>query len=121
MITEFQIKIKRIYEQYSDQDGYRILVDRLWPRGISKERAHLNEWIKEVAPSTALRKWYHQTLLFDKFQEEYRKELMDHTQVLKRMLSILHQQNICLLYSVKDIAHNHALILKEVLLSMDSI
>src|SRR5690606_15789693 len=97
------IKIKRIYDKPQPQDGYRILVDRLWPRGISKEEAALDQWNKEIAPSTELRKWFaHQPELFEDFSQKYKKELQQKTDQLKKIKSIARSGNLTLLYAAKD-------------------
>lgn len=109
------IRIKRIYDQLGDDDGYRILIDRLWPRGISKENAHVDLWLKEIAPSTGLRKWFqHDPAKWEEFGERYRKELSGEKEQLNRIkeLEKKHRQ-VTLLYAGKDEAHTHALVLLE--------
>lgn len=109
------IRIKRIYDQLGDDDGYRILIDRLWPRGISKENAHVDLWLKEIAPSTELRKWFqHDPAKWEEFGERYRKELSGEKEQLNRIkeLEKKHRQ-VTLLYAGKDEAHTHALVLLE--------
>ena len=77
------IEIKRVYDKRTKEDGRRILIDRLWPRGLSKEDAHVDEWIKELAPSTELRKWFnHKPELFEEFSKRYKKELKEHCKEL---------------------------------------
>lgn len=111
------IQIKRIYDDVSGDDGKRILVDRLWSRGISKENAHLDLWLKEIAPSTELRKWFHAESVehWDEFKQRYLKELATNPAV-KELLKIVSHHKVTLLYSAKDVEHNHAIILKEYLL-----
>ncbi|AJB47183.1 uroporphyrin-III methyltransferase [Acinetobacter nosocomialis] len=111
------IQIKRIYEHVSVNDGKRILVDRLWSRGISKENAHLDLWLKEIAPSTELRKWFHAESAehWDEFKQRYLKELRSNPAV-KELQDIVSHHKVTLLYSAKDVEHNHAIILKEYLL-----
>lgn len=112
----YRVKIKRIYEQPEATDGYRMLVDRLWPRGVKKENAHLNEWNKTIPPSTALRKWFnHQDKKFSEFSERYRYELHTQPEELQRIKSILKAQNLTLLYAAKDPKINHAVVLLSVL------
>ena len=116
----YTIQIKRIYEQPEDTDGTRILVDRLWPRGISKEKAHLDRWAKEIAPSPELRKWYcHDAALYDEFSKRYLAEL-DMNEAGASFLSdcrvYLQQGNVTLVYAAKDTAHSHALVLQHWLL-----
>lgn len=111
-----KIKIKRIYTEVETDDGYRILIDRLWPRGVSKERAALDDWLKEIAPSTELRKWFnHDPQLFDEFSKHYILELEDKKEELLRIKSIAEQQNVTLLFSAKDEKYNQAVVLKKVL------
>lgn len=115
-----EIKIERIYTKPADLDGYRILVDRLWPRGISKVNAHLDEWLKEVGPSTELRKWFnHDVAKFPEFKKRYLAELKSNPayhQLLSTVKTQLQTQNVILLYGAKDTEHNQAVILKEELL-----
>ncbi|WP_229131727.1 DUF488 domain-containing protein [Bifidobacterium mizhiense] len=109
-----QVDIKRVYEQAADEDGVRILVDRLWPRGVSKERATLSGWLKEVAPSPDLRRWWHHDPeRFEDFARRYRTELDDNP-ALEDLLSIVREHDrTTLVYAAKDPAVNHALILRD--------
>jgi len=110
------VKIKRVYEQAEKDDGYRMLVDRLWPRGLSKEDAHYDEWNKEIAPSPELRKWFgHDKKRFGEFTERYLKELKAKQEELDRILTIAEDKPVTLLYAAKDTAHNHGLVLRDVL------
>lgn len=110
------ILIKRIYEEASEKDGYRVLVDRIWPRGISKQRAKLDEWIKTIAPSTELRKWFgHKEERFEEFARQYKEELCLYKEELNRLRIIAEKQKLTLLYSAKDTRFNQAVILREVL------
>ena len=110
------IKIKRIYEDPSNDDGYRMLVDRLWPRGVRKEDAALDEWNKDIAPSPDLRKWFdHDPDKFEEFTARYTSELEEKEDELKRIASITKKQNLTLLYAAKDEGTNHALVLHNVL------
>lgn len=105
-------KLARIYDKHIP-DGKRVLVDRVWPRGISKEDAKLDEWLKDVAPSTELRKWFnHDSDKFSEFKKKYREELRNNeaVQALKDM-----NGSVVLLYGAKDEVHNHAIVLKEFL------
>lgn len=112
----YTVKIKRVYEKPEKADGYRILVDRLWPRGIKKEDVHLDEWNKELSPSTALRKQFnHKEELFDMFTLLYREELSGKVEELHRVKSIMDQQNLTLVYAAKDPKINHAIVLLDVL------
>lgn len=111
------ILIKRIYEEAAENDGYRILVDRLWPRGISKERAKLDEWIKTIAPSTELRKWFdHKEERFEEFTKRYNDELLLQNQELNRIREIANEKQVTLLYSAKNTQLNHAIVLKNILM-----
>ena len=109
-----QVDIKRVYEQAADEDGVRILIDRLWPRGVSKERAALSGWLKDVAPSPDLRRWWHHDPdRFQDFARRYRTELDDNP-ALEDLLSIVREHDrTTLVYAAKDPAVNHALILRD--------
>ncbi len=110
------IILKRIYEEPSADDGYRILVDRLWPRGISKEKAKIEEWLKELGPSTELRKWFgHIPEKYPEFKEKYKEELKSQTENLKHIIEISEKQQVCLCYGAKDTEHNQAQVIREVL------
>ena len=108
------VKIKRIYEPFDKQDGVRILVDRLWPRGVKKETTHLDEWMKAIAPSTELRKWFnHDKPKWDQFQLKYTHELKQNDAV-KALLDLTKKhKTITLLYAAHDEQHNHALVLQQ--------
>jgi uncharacterized protein YeaO (DUF488 family) len=107
------IKIKRIYEEYDKSDGTRILVDRLWPRGIKKEEAHIDEWLKDAAPSDALRKWFgHDPEKWEKFKQKYYVEINDKKDLFEELINKV-KTNITLVYSAKDEEHNNARALKE--------
>jgi len=111
------ITLKRIYEPYDKKDGYRVLVDRLWPRGISKERAHLDLWLKDIAPSTELRKWFgHDPTKWRDFQTKYRAELLKNTEAMETLKTAYEEHSkLCLLYGAKDEVHNEAVVLAEVM------
>lgn len=113
------VTINRIYDAQDDK-GTRILVDRVWPRGISKEDAHLDHWLKEVAPTSELRKWFnHDPKLYAAFKEKYEKELRendDQKEAFEELQEIARSNNdIVLLYAAKDTEHNQAVVLKELL------
>ncbi|MGE7273427.1 DUF488 domain-containing protein [Brevibacillus panacihumi] len=115
------IQVKRIYEEPESADGMRILVDRLWPRGIAKEKAQLTLWMKVVAPSTELRKWFgHIPERFAEFEAKYRQELSEAAvqPYLEQLRKLAVQGRITLLYAKKEEAYNHALILKRYLEAM---
>ncbi len=110
------IKIKRIYLPSEKADGYRILVDRLWPRGLTKAKAAIDLWLKEVAPSAELRKWFnHDPEKWKAFKKQYDKELNDQKDALELILSKARQQPVTLLFGAKDESCNHAFVLKEYL------
>ena len=110
------IKIKRAYEPPDPGDGERILVDRLWPRGLSKERAQLNLWLKEVAPSTALRVWFgHDPNKWVGFSAKYRTELRKNNDLVKVLAAKANAGTVTLIYAARDEEHNEAVILKEFL------
>jgi uncharacterized protein YeaO (DUF488 family) len=108
------IKIKRVYENSSKDDGERILVDRLWPRGVSKEKAKIDLWVKEIAPSDELRKWFsHDPLKWVEFKKRYESELKRMRVEVQKLASISKKENLTLLYAAKDEEHNNAVVLKE--------
>jgi uncharacterized protein YeaO (DUF488 family) len=111
-----KIAIKRVYNEPTDNDGYRVLVDKLWPRGVSKLIAHLDEWNKEIAPSTELRKWFdHKAERFDEFANLYREELRTKEKELNRLRIIAKTKSVTLVYGAKNPKINHAVILKDIL------
>ncbi len=111
------VKIKRIYDPYSAGDGKRILVDRLWPRGMKKEEARIDEWLKEIAPSNELRKWYsHDPAKWPEFKKRYRKELRPHAESIRKLKSLANEQTLTLLFSSKELERNNAAALREILL-----
>jgi uncharacterized protein YeaO (DUF488 family) len=111
------IRLKRVYEQPSREDGTRILVDRLWPRGITKKEAHFDQWNREVAPSTRLRSWFgHDPERWAEFIRRYRSELSAQSNALDDVRRLARKGPITLLYAAKDEIHNHAVVLKSVLL-----
>ncbi|MEX0770463.1 MAG: DUF488 domain-containing protein [Balneolaceae bacterium] len=115
-MTDHNFQIKRIYEEPADDDGYRVLVDRLWPRGVSKEAAQLDEWMKEITPSPEPRKWFdHDPDKFEEFKKRYEHELAEKPEPVEKLLDIAENQNVTLLYAAKDETHNHAIVLKEFL------
>lgn len=113
---KMSIKIKRVYDAPSGSDGYRILVDRIWPRGISKAAAAVDEWRKELAPSTPLRKWFgHDPALWEDFQKKYKAELKRNEAVAAFIEDHKDRKLLTLVYAAKDEAHNHALVLQRYL------
>jgi uncharacterized protein YeaO (DUF488 family) len=103
------LHLKRIYEPPAKQDGYRILVDRLWPRGLTKEKAAIDLWLKEIAPSTELRKWFgHDPGKWKEFQQKYLKELKENKEAVAILKDHLKKETVTLLYAAKDEEHNEA-------------
>lgn len=117
-MTQMTIKLKRAYDAPAPADGTRVLVDRLWPRGVSKDRAHLDLWLKEIAPSTELRKWFnHDRAKYAEFHRRYLIELdTGHAQsALVKLRELAAQGPLTLIYAAKDSTHNEAVILSELL------
>ena len=113
------IQCKRVYDPQESSDGYRVLVDRLWPRGIKKEALACDEWCKELTPSAELRKAFHGEVVdFATFREQYLAELAQHEQEGKRLADIAKKQPLTLLYSAKNTTQNHALVLADWLRSL---
>lgn len=110
------IELKRVYEPWDQRDGKRILVDRLWPRGVTKEKAHLDVWLKAIAPSTELRKWFgHDPDKWEEFQQRYRAELAAHGTAVSTILDASNEGTVTLVYAAKDEEHNEAVVLKDYL------
>ncbi len=113
------LKVKRVYEPPGGDDGYRILVDRIWPRGITKEKAGIHEWRRDLAPSDALRKWFgHDPDKWDEFRRRYRSELEDAGKVpdLRKIADMARSQDVTLVFSARDGLHNQAVALREIAL-----
>lgn len=111
------INIKRVYDDKSKDDGYRVFIDRLWPRGVSKKDAHFDEWLKELAPSTELRKWFdHKPERFDEFRKRYKKELQDHKEELDKLRNKAKAEKLTLLFAAKDTEMNNAVVIRDVLM-----
>jgi uncharacterized protein YeaO (DUF488 family) len=114
--TSAMIQLKRVYEKPSRQDGFRILVDRLWPRGLTKARAAVDLWLKDVAPSTELRKWFsHDPEKWKEFQTRYRKELKEQKEALSLLKKKSKERTVTLVYGARDQEHNEALVLKRII------
>ena len=110
------VRIKRIYDQASPEDGARVLVDRVWPRGITKEKAALDLWLKEIAPSTELRKWFgHDPARWEEFRKRYGKELDGNAEAVGQLKALVAKGPVTLLYSAHDTEHNQAAALLEYL------
>jgi uncharacterized protein YeaO (DUF488 family) len=111
-----RIAIKRVYDQPAKADGFRVLVDRVWPRGVSKEKAAVDLWMKEIGPSTGLRKWFgHKPERWDEFRKRYRAELEGKGDLLDELRSHAAKDPLTLVYSARDEAHNQAVVIREVL------
>ncbi|MGO9829164.1 MAG: carbonic anhydrase [Myxococcaceae bacterium] len=110
---QLSVQMKRIYAPAAAEDGYRVLVDRLWPRGISKQRAHLDAWLRELAPSDALRRWYgHRPARWEEFQRRYTSELQAHPEAVQRLVAQAQQGPLTLLYASRETELNNAAALK---------
>ena len=113
------VALKRAYEEPAESDGTRILVERLWPRGISKERAHIDLWLKDVAPSAELRTWFHHDpQKFPEFRRRYKAELKSEAaqEVLTKLREIAKQGQLTLVFAARDAEHSNAVVLKDLLL-----
>ena len=112
------IRIKRVYEPPAPDDGFRVLVDRLWPRGLRKDAAALDAWRKDVAPSDALRRWFgHDVARWPEFRRRYVAELRDKGEALEALRALARERRLTLLFAARDEAHNDAVVLREVLLA----
>jgi uncharacterized protein YeaO (DUF488 family) len=110
------IRLKRAYEDASPEDGLRVLVDRLWPRGLSKQKAHVDLWLKEIAPSSELRKWFgHDPARWKDFQVRYRDEIHGHPDSLELLRKKGRDGTVTLLFASRDEQHNNAIVLKDLL------
>lgn len=117
-MARYQVRVRRVYEDVAADDGARVLVDRVWPRGLRKEAARLDDWVKDVAPSTELRKWYgHDPAKFADFAQRYRAEL-DGGQAraaLERLRGLADEGRLTLLTATRDVDHSQAAVLRELL------
>lgn len=108
------IKLKRIYDEPHADDGRRILVDRIWPRGISKQRAALDDWIKDIAPSNELRKWFgHRSDRWEEFRRAYLEELDQHGERLAELERLANKETVTLLFAARDESRNNAVVIRE--------
>ncbi len=116
------IKLKRVYEPADPGDGFRILVDRLWPRGLSNEKARVDLWMRDIAPSTELRKWFgHEPAKWEGFGDRYREELRSHEDLLAELLELERREGtLTLLFGARDEVHNEAQVIEQVLLERRS-
>ena len=111
-----RIRIKRIYDPAEDSDGFRVLVDRVWPRGISREKAAIELWAKDLAPSTELRRWFnHDPARWEEFRRRYRAELDQRSGDLRALLAECRDRPLTLLFAARDVDHNQAVVLRDVL------
>lgn len=117
-IAAGRVRLKRAYEAPEADDGKRILVDRLWPRGLAKADAQLDQWMKEIGPSTELRQWFgHDAARWDEFRERYRAELREHADdYVTQLRDIAREETLTLVYAAHDAEHNNAVVLRELLL-----
>lgn len=116
MAAPVDIRLKRAYEPPSEADGTRVLIDRLWPRGVTKAEAAIDHWLRDLAPSTELRKWFgHDPVLWDEFRRRYTAELARHPEELDQLLRMAAESPLTLVYGARDKNHNDAVVLKEVL------
>lgn len=119
-IAAAHIRLKRAYVPAEPGDGVRILIDRLWPRGVSKAKAAFDDWMKEIAPSTELRKWFrHDPARWAEFQRRYRAELRGQSDALNRIRDLTRTHVVTLVYSAHDEEHNDAVVLRAMLLDKD--
>jgi uncharacterized protein YeaO (DUF488 family) len=110
------IQLKRAYEKPSPDDGFRVLVDRLWPRGLSKEKAQIDVWLKEIAPTTELRKWFaHDQSKWTEFNRRYRAELKQHKEQIQQLRNQAKKGPVTIVYGAQDERHNNAVVLLELL------
>lgn len=115
-MKQFPINIKRVYDSPLLEDGVRILVDRLWPRGVKKEQAAIDYWYKEITPSNELRKWFgHKEENFNEFAHLYSEELKSQEEILKKIKSLSYKKPVSLIYAAKDPKINHAIVLKKII------
>lgn len=113
---QVEVAVKRIYDKRSPDDGLRVLVDRLWPRGVSRRRAALDEWMAELAPSTALREWFgHEPSRWAEFQRRYRAELRSRGEAIEALRRLATAKRVTLLYAARDPLHNNAEVLKKLI------
>lgn len=116
-IPAANVKLKRAYEAASAKDGVRILVDRLWPRGVRKQDAAIDHWFKELAPSTGLRKWFaHEPARWRQFCGRYKAEVRTHADVLKQLRALAAKGRVTLIYAARDELHNEAVVLRDLVL-----
>ncbi len=114
--SSMDVRIKRVYDPAAPSDGIRILIDRIWPRGVTREEAHLDEWARELAPSTELRRWFgHDPARFEEFRHRYTRELAAQEQKLLELRQRGREGTLTLVYGARDTEHNDAVVLAEIL------
>jgi uncharacterized protein YeaO (DUF488 family) len=117
-IDSENVKLKRAYEPPTRSDGRRVLIDRLWPRGVKKTDARIDEWMKDIAPSTELRKWFgHEPARWPEFRRRYKVEVRRHPDQLDRLCTLARDGTLTLVFSAHDEEHNDAVVLKELILN----
>ncbi len=110
------VRIKRVYDPPESDDGYRVLIDRMWPRGVSRDRARLDEWARELAPSDDLRRWFgHDQKRFGEFRDRYRSELRAHAERIDELRQKVDRGRVTVLYAARDEQHNNAVVFAEML------
>jgi uncharacterized protein YeaO (DUF488 family) len=108
------VRTKRVYEPADRADGYRVLIDHVWPRGVSRERAQLDQWARELAPSDELRKWFdHVPERFEEFRARYRRELFGHPELIDQLRDRAKKSRVTIVYAARDEEHNNAAVLAE--------
>ena len=113
-VDDSMIRVKRVYEPPSEEDGQRILVERLWPRGLTKEKAKIDLWLKEVSPSPELRKWFsHDDSKWDEFCDRYRKELDANVESVRKIMDLASKGTVTMVFAARDAEHNSAVLLNE--------
>jgi uncharacterized protein YeaO (DUF488 family) len=121
-IIATNVRLKRAYERPAREDGARILIDRLWPRGVTKEAAAIDEWFKDVAPTTALRQWFgHDPARWQEFRRRYADEVRQNPGQLSKLRALARKGPITLVFSAHDEAHNDAVVLRQLLLGRSAI
>jgi uncharacterized protein YeaO (DUF488 family) len=114
--THLDVRLRRAYLPPAPEDGVRVLVDRLWPRGVSKSDAKIDRWMKELAPSTELRRWFgHDSSRWDEFRRRYRAELTDKAEMLDKLRALARQGPLTLVFGARDELHNQAVVLRDLL------
>jgi uncharacterized protein YeaO (DUF488 family) len=111
-----EVRARRVYDEPDSSDGYRVLIDHVWPRGVSKERAHLDEWARDMAPSDELRKWFdHVPERFGEFRARYRDELAGRREHVEQLRRRARSQPVTIVYAARDPEHNNAVVLAELI------